>query len=123
VPAALHAPKPRPTGSEFDDLRVASASGVVIADTARKIARSLEEVRSEYLSQAQRYPWIVGYSGGKDSTLVLQLVFEMLLALPKSERTRHVHVLTNDTLVESPILAGYINTMVDRIRVAGQRLD
>lgn len=91
-------------------------------DTVRKLRRSLSEVREEYLDGSQRFPWIVGYSGGKDSTLVLQLVFEMLLALNPEERSRPIHVLTNDTLVESPILASYIDRMLEKLREAVARL-
>ncbi len=91
-------------------------------DAASKLRISQEEVRSEYADESHRYPWVVGYSGGKDSTLVLQLVFEMLLGLPPEKRTRPVHVLTNDTLVESPILASYIDTMIARIREAASNL-
>ncbi|MBP8808963.1 MAG: DNA phosphorothioation system sulfurtransferase DndC [Kofleriaceae bacterium] len=64
----------------------------------------------------------MGYSGGKDSTLVLQLVFEVLLDLDPSARRRPVHVLTNDTLVESPILASYIEAMIEKLRVAANDL-
>jgi len=93
-----------------------------VSDTASKLRHSVDEVRAEYLDNSQSFPWIVGYSGGKDSTVVLQLVFEMLLALPPDQRTRPIHVLTNDTLVESPILANYIDMMVERIRAAATRL-
>jgi DNA sulfur modification protein DndC len=107
VPAAAPAPE------------ASSTSGT---DAASKLRLAQEEIRSEYLDEVQRYPWVVGYSGGKDSTLVLQLVFEMLLGLPPERRTRPIHVLTNDTLVESPILASYIDTMIERIRDAAPRL-
>ncbi|MFM2153644.1 MAG: hypothetical protein RL199_2079 [Pseudomonadota bacterium] len=97
-------------------------SARMTSDAAGKLRLALDDVRAEYLDDSQRYPWVVGYSGGKDSTLVLQLVFEMLLALPPQARTRPVHVLTNDTLVESPILASYIDAMVGRIREASGQL-
>ncbi|OPY36397.1 MAG: hypothetical protein A4E35_01936 [Methanoregula sp. PtaU1.Bin051] len=48
-------------------------------------------------------PWIVGLSGGKDSTCITQLVYEMLLGLPPEKRKKKVFVLSSDTLVESPI--------------------
>ncbi|MBE8232996.1 MAG: DNA phosphorothioation system sulfurtransferase DndC [Endozoicomonadaceae bacterium] len=54
-------------------------------------------------------PWIIAYSGGKDSTLVLQMVCDMLLSLPKSERTKEVHVISNDTLVESPLVMRHLD--------------
>ena len=72
---------------------------------------SFDEIRNELLLeylQEHNFPWIIGYSGGKDSTLVVHLVFEMLLNLPASKRNRIVHVLANDTLVESPLVAQHI---------------
>ena len=73
-----------------------------------RLAEIRADMKEEYLQEHQM-PWIVGFSGGKDSTILLQLVFEMLLELPPSKRLRHVHVLSNDTLVESPILQNFID--------------
>lgn len=42
-------------------------------------------LRAEYFA-ANKDPWIIGYSGGKDSTLLVQLVFEMLLDLAPGDR-------------------------------------
>lgn len=80
----------------------------------RRIAAILDELRDEY-RQPHDAPWIVGFSGGKDSTLLAQLVFEMLLSLPPRARKRQVHLVANDTLVESPIIADHLDTMLDRI--------
>lgn len=55
-------------------------------------------------------PWVIGYSGGKDSTAVLQLVWMALEELPVEERTKTVHVITTDTLVENPIVAIWVDT-------------
>ncbi|MGX1786508.1 DNA phosphorothioation system sulfurtransferase DndC [Bosea sp. NPDC055332] len=79
----------------------------------------LEEYRADH-----DYPWIVGFSGGKDSTLVAQLVFEMLLDLPPSERRRQVHIVANDTLVEAPLIAHHLDAVLERMRsvVPGLRL-
>ena len=63
-----------------------------------------ENITEEYLSSTQNYPWIVTFSGGKDSTLVAHLVFEMLLSLPPSLRRRKIDFVSNDTLVESPLV-------------------
>ena len=46
-------------------------------------------------------PWMIGYSGGKDSTLLCQLVFEMLEALPEEKRIKPVYIVTSDTMVEN----------------------
>lgn len=74
-----------------------------------------EEIQSEYLSTAQSYPWIVGFSAGKDSTILLHLVVEALLDLAPSERRRPVHVLLNDTLVESPIYMEHVERTLKRL--------
>ena len=66
-----------------------------------------KEIAEEY-AQPHEKPWIVGFSGGKDSTLVAHLVVEHLLSIPRSDRTRTVHIVANDTLVESPLVIGHI---------------
>lgn len=75
----------------------------------------VQTVRSEYLSVSQDYPWIIGFSGGKDSTVVAQAVFEALLQIPPSQRRRHVHFVSNDTLVESPMVMTHLAKMQSAI--------
>lgn len=87
-----------------------------------RLAEVRSDMREEYLTE-HNIPWIVGFSGGKDSTIVLQLVFEMLLELPPSKRARQVHVLSNDTLVESPVLQTFIDRVLDQVRDAGEGLN
>jgi DNA sulfur modification protein DndC len=88
-----------------------------------KLAAARRDLLDEYRA-AHDIPWIIGFSGGKDSTLVAQLVFEMLLDLPPSERTRQVHIVANDTLVEAPLIARHLDTVLERMRnvVPGLRL-
>ncbi len=93
-----------------------------IHETRDKIRDAKAALREEYTA-AHNHPWIVGYSGGKDSTLLLQFVVETLLELPKSERRRKVHVVSNDTLVESPLLADYVDMMLERLRRAAPSLE
>ncbi len=76
------------------------------------------EIRDEYLSTAQSFPWIVGFSAGKDSTALLHLVLEAVLDLAPDERRRPIHVLLNDTLVESPVYMEHVDRVVDRIRAS-----
>lgn len=92
-----------------------------IDDLERKIAASKADLLEEY-SEEHDHPWIIGFSGGKDSTLMAQLVFEMLLDLPPRRRTRPVHVVANDTLVEAPLVAQHLDKMLDRIRSAAEAL-
>lgn len=66
-------------------------------------------------------PWIIAFSGGKDSTAVLQLVFEMLLALG-DKATKPVVVLSSDTQVEAPNVAAYVSAALQRIEHAAKKL-
>ena len=75
---------------------------------------SLEEL---YL--ADNRPWVVAYSGGKDSTAVLQLVFELLLSLG-AKATKPVIVLSSDTQVEAPNVASYVLATLRRIQQAAE---
>ena len=43
------------------------------------------------LYQEDNLPWIVGYSGGKDSTAVLQLVWGAVETIPVEKRTKKIH--------------------------------
>ena len=76
----------------------------------------------EYLSSSQSYAWIVTFSGGKDSTLVAHLVFEALLELPPSLRSRKVYFVSNDTLVESPLVAQHMHKSLEKILDAARIL-
>lgn len=87
-----------------------------------KIADIRAVLRAEY-GAAHRYPWIVAFSGGKDSTLVAHLVFEMLLALPPSKRARPVHFIANDTLVESPLVVEHMTCGIREIGHAAAAFD
>jgi len=79
------------------------------------IEQLVEEVRALYL--LDDVPWVVGYSGGKDSTAVLQLTWMAVSGLPKNERHKPVHVISTDTLVENPIVASWVS---HSLRVMGE---
>jgi DNA sulfur modification protein DndC len=81
----------------------------------------LTDLREEYL-QPHSNPWILGFSGGKDSTLLAQLVLEMLLSLPPRKRQRIVHIVANDTLVESPVISRHLDMVLERMRLAVEPL-
>ncbi len=71
-------------------------------------------LRKEY-GKRHRHPWVVAYSGGKDSTLLLQLVWETVAELPAEERKRPVLVVGNDTLVESPLVIRHLRDSLEMI--------
>ena len=78
--------------------------------TLDDIHREIQEV---YLENAR--PWVIGYSGGKDSTTALQLVWDALAGLPSEQRKYPVYVISSDTLVETPVIVSYITGTLDRI--------
>lgn len=63
----------------------------------------------------EQHPWIIGYSGGKDSSCVLQLVWSAIASLPLEKRKRQVYVLTTDTLVENPVVSHWVKNCLRRI--------
>jgi len=84
-------------------------------DLPTRLRQIRSEIRDEYLQPHDR-PWVVGFSGGKDSTLLLQLVLDTLLQIAPEARRRAVWVLSNDTLVESPVFQASVNVALDRVR-------
>ncbi len=75
-----------------------------------------EEVAQLYLSDS--IPWVLGYSGGKDSSASLQLVWTAIGELPEEQRTKPVHVITTDTLVENPVVAAWVGRSLETMRAA-----
>lgn len=82
---------------------------------------TIKRVILEEYQQDHEYPWLVAYSGGKDSTLLLQLVWEVVAGLPAEARRRRVMVVGNDTLVESPLVIKHLRESMKEIASAGQR--
>lgn len=76
----------------------------------------IAEIQTLYRSDD--IPWIVGYSGGKDSTSVLSLVWIAISRLAPDERHKTIHVISTDTLVENPIVASWVTHSLDTMREA-----
>jgi DNA sulfur modification protein DndC len=77
-----------------------------------------EEIREIYLWD--QIPWVIGYSGGKDSTAILQLIWLAVKDLPPEKRTKPVHVISTDTLVEQPLVAAWVDTSHAKMREAAE---
>ena len=73
--------------------------------------------------QHDKRPWMIGFSGGKDSTLLCCLVMEMLQRLPVEKRNKTVYIVSSDTMVENPIVRGYMHRMSDMINNVGAKLN
>ncbi|MFZ5815330.1 MAG: DNA phosphorothioation system sulfurtransferase DndC [Bacillota bacterium] len=76
------------------------------------------EMMQVYLRDTR--PWVIGFSGGKDSTAVVQLVYRMLLALPESLRRKPVWVISSDTLVENPRVTAWMERCQAELRAVAE---
>jgi len=82
--------------------------------------QALYAMRALYLKDD--VPWVIGFSGGKDSSAVLQLAYRLLVELPAEKRHKPVHVIASDTLVESPVVEDYLNSVLSALS-EGARFD
>lgn len=78
-----------------------------------------EQTRQTYLADGR--PWVIGYSGGKDSTVIVQHVWYALSALPRERLTKPIYVISSDTLVETPVIVEQIRTTLRRIEEAAEQ--
>jgi len=97
---------------------VIEKDAVQALDRKRLDARH-EEIRNLYLSD--RRPWVIGYSGGKDSTTALQLIWYALSKLPRKQLAKPVYIISSDTLVETPKIVGFIDASLARINEMAKR--
>lgn len=86
------------------------------------VKAAIKELESEIqeLYQYDDVPWIIGYSGGKDSTATLQLIWSAVAGLPTSRRTKPIHVISTDTLVENPIVAAWVSRSLSVMKGAAE---
>ncbi|MBW1616870.1 MAG: DNA phosphorothioation system sulfurtransferase DndC [Deltaproteobacteria bacterium] len=88
----------------------------------KKIEHIENEILDQYLHDKNKSrPWIIGFSGGKDSTVVLQLVWRAVLKVEKNKRKRDIHVVCNNTLVENPIIESYVDGVLLKIQEEAAR--
>jgi len=100
-------------------MSVSATLPTTVATLPKRIEAVKNVIRSEY-QEAHRYPWLVAYSGGKDSTLLLQLVWEVIADFPPDARQRRVMVVGNDTLVESPLVIEHLRDSLKEIESAAE---
>lgn len=87
-----------------------------MAKTPNQIIKEIQEL---YLSDS--LPWIIGYSGGKDSTASLQLIWNAVAQLPEDRRRfKPIHVISTDTLVENPVIALWVEVSLKRMELAAK---
>ena len=77
------------------------------------------EIQNVYLGDSR--PWILGFSGGKDSTCMIQIVWSALTKLPKSQLTKKIYVISSDTLVESPKIVETVTDSLEKMETAAKK--
>ncbi|MFM2656637.1 DNA phosphorothioation system sulfurtransferase DndC [Vibrio owensii] len=86
-----------------------------------KLSHYIADVQRVYC--ADKRPWVIGYSGGKDSSAVMSLVYLALLGLEPKDRQKPVFVVSSDTLVETPVVVNHIKDSLAAIEKGAKRDD
>jgi DNA sulfur modification protein DndC len=87
-----------------------------VQDLLEDIKILTKEIQDLYCQD--EIPFVIGWSGGKDSTSILQLVWYAIAALEPEKRTKTIHVVTNDTLVENPIVSAWVRKSLEHMKKA-----
>ena len=89
----------------------------------KRIQAVIDDIADQYLEK-DRYnrPWIIGFSGGKDSTVLLTLTWLAMRQLQNKGKklTRNVYVVCNDTMVENPVIEEYVQKVLKKISEAAK---
>ena len=83
------------------------------------VEKLTQEIQDLYCSD--EIPWILGVSFGKDSSAVLQLIWYAIAALPLEKRTKTIHLITTDTLVENPIISTWVRNCIKQVKLAANQ--
>ena len=88
---------------------------------SKRIDLIVDQLIDQYLEDDRNNrPWIIGFSGGKDSTVLLTLVWQALLKIRNNDLDfkykRPVYVVCNDTMVENPVIEEYVQTVLNSIQ-------
>lgn len=96
---------------------------------SKRIEYIVDEILDQYMyADASFRPWIIGFSGGKDSTVLLTLVWLALRKIKQDITTpfqlrRPIYVVCNDTMVENPIIATYVDDVLAQIEIKAREED
>lgn len=90
--------------------------GIITNDYIKGLMATVQNL---YLSDD--IPWMIGYSGGKDSTAAVQLVWMAIESLPLNLRKKPIHIMNTDTLVESPVVSKWVEKSLEAMKEAAQK--
>lgn len=87
--------------------------------------KEFEDIINEmmYVYKHDNRPWLIGYSGGKDSSLLVSLVIETVLRIPKNLRNKNIFIVSSDTGVENPIVKRYMHSSSSKINEVSNQKD
>ncbi|AFY94306.1 DNA phosphorothioation system sulfurtransferase DndC [Chamaesiphon minutus] len=90
-----------------------------VSELVDEIERLNQEIQELYCLDG--IPWVLGVSWGKDSSCILQLIWNAIAQLPVEQRTKPIHVITTDTLVENPIVSVWVNRSIEQLKTAARQ--
>lgn len=99
---------------------------LLLNQMSKFIQNIIDEIIDQYLfADESKRPWIIGFSGGKDSTVMLQLVWAALKQVKDFHGVvgRDIYVVCNDTMVENPVITEYVYRVLDKISEAARAQD
>jgi DNA sulfur modification protein DndC len=102
--------------TKHDSTSVSAFSGAGFKGAVQILHQEIQE-----LYTADDVPWIIGYSGGKDSSATLQLVWTAVAELPPDQRRKNVYVISTDTLVENPIVSAWVIKSHDAMKRVAEK--
>lgn len=94
------------------------------SNTISPISRTgIEQLKTtiKNLYKSDKIPWIIGYSGGKDSTATVQIVWMAIKELPEEERIKEIYVINTDTLVESPVVSKWVKNSLQSMETQAEK--
>ncbi len=87
----------------------------------RTVHEVIEDIKTVYLDDNR--PWIIGFSGGKDSTCMVQLVWTALSQLPPDKLQKKIYVISSNTLVEAPQIAERITGNLEKMEKYAKKIN
>ena len=90
-----------------------------------RIDFAIKKIKKQYLSEKEEYPWLIGYSGGKDSSCTAQLTFKALTELKKEGYSlrRKIYIFSSDTMIENPLVKEIIEENIKLINKKSKELN
>lgn len=93
----------------------------IVENKGKKFRDAIEKVKRVYLQDD--IPWIIGYSGGKDSTATCTVVLTALSELEKEQLKKHIYIISSDTMVETPLIINEIDSTLYKMEQYAKKIN